>query len=44
MVFASGICGAVICGLWARELYGANAGLLALALWCLSPNILTCMP
>ncbi len=32
--------GAVVCWRWARALYGARAGLLALTLWCLSPNIL----
>lgn len=32
--------GALVCFLWGRELYGTNAGLLALALWCFCPNIL----
>lgn len=32
--------GGFICFLWARELYGRLAGLLALTLWCFSPNIL----
>ena len=32
--------GAWICFLWARELYGQCAGLLAMALWVFSPNIL----
>jgi hypothetical protein len=32
--------GALVCFHWARELYGAAAGLLALALWCFCPNIL----
>lgn len=32
--------GGVACFLWARELYGAAAGLLALALWCFEPNLL----
>ncbi|MGQ9575051.1 MAG: ArnT family glycosyltransferase [Thermoguttaceae bacterium] len=32
--------GAWICYPWARELYGPGAGLVALALWCFSPNIL----
>tara|TARA_R110002072_G_scaffold301976_1_gene483183 strand:- start:17431 stop:19422 length:1992 start_codon:yes stop_codon:yes gene_type:complete len=32
--------GAVICSLWARDLYGKNAALLALVLWCFSPMIL----
>jgi hypothetical protein len=34
------VLGAVVCWRWARELYGALAGLVALTLWCLSPNIL----
>ena len=34
------ILGAVTCCLWARELYGANAGLIALGLWCFCPNVL----
>jgi glutamine amidotransferase-like uncharacterized protein len=33
--------GAYFCWRWARELYGDNAGLCALTLWCFSPNILT---
>ena len=32
--------GGVICFLWARDLFGALAGILAVALWCFSPNIL----
>lgn len=32
--------GGVVCWRWARRLYGAAAGLVALALWCFSPNIL----
>lgn len=28
------------CFLWARELFGETAGLVALALWCASPNLL----
>src|SRR5579875_749853 len=32
--------GGLICFLWARELYGCLAGLLALSLWCFCPNIL----
>ncbi|MBF6596556.1 MAG: glycosyltransferase family 39 protein, partial [Thermaceae bacterium] len=32
--------GGYICFLWARDLYGRLAGLLALTLWCFSPNIL----
>lgn len=32
--------GALFCYFWARDLYGSRAGILALALWCLSPNIL----
>jgi len=34
------ILGAVTCLLWARELYGSRAGLMALCLWCFCPNIL----
>ncbi len=30
--------GAYICFRWATELYGEASGLMALALWCLSPN------
>jgi hypothetical protein len=32
--------GGWICFRWASDLYGAGAGLLALALWCFCPNIL----
>ncbi len=32
--------GAITCYLWARDLYGRPAGLLAAALWCFEPNIL----
>lgn len=32
--------GAIICFQWSRELYGQNAGLLTLVLWCFSPNLL----
>jgi 4-amino-4-deoxy-L-arabinose transferase-like glycosyltransferase len=34
------LCGGYLCYRWACELYGAASGLLALALWCLSPNVL----
>ena len=34
------IVGAAVCYLWARDLYGNAAGLLAMGLWCFSPNIL----
>ncbi len=34
------LAGAWFCWRWARELYGPGAGLVALALWCFSPNIL----
>lgn len=34
------LAGGLFCFLWARELYGAPAGLAALALWCTDPNIL----
>ncbi len=32
--------GAMICWQWARKLYGEASGILALVLWCFSPNIL----
>ncbi len=32
--------GGMVCFLWARELYGHLAGLMAVALWSFSPNIL----
>jgi len=32
--------GTVICYLWARDLYGRPAGLLASSFWCFEPNIL----
>ena len=32
--------GGSICYLWAKKLYGPVAGLLALTLWCFSPNVL----
>lgn len=32
--------GGYFCLRWASELYGSNAGITALALWCFSPNIL----
>ncbi len=31
--------GGLLCYHWARSLYGLNAGLVALLLWCFSPNI-----
>lgn len=34
------LCGAFICYLWSRALFGRSGGLLTLALWCFSPNIL----
>ena len=34
------VLGALACYRWARDLYGPSAGLLALCLWCFSPNIL----
>ncbi len=34
------IIGGLTCMFWARDLYGAKSGLLALTLWCFSPNIL----
>jgi 4-amino-4-deoxy-L-arabinose transferase-like glycosyltransferase len=32
--------GGYVCLRWANELYGSWAGILALTLWCFSPNIL----
>jgi 4-amino-4-deoxy-L-arabinose transferase-like glycosyltransferase len=32
--------GAIVCYLWARDLYGPTAGLLACAIWCFEPTIL----
>jgi len=32
--------GGYFCFRWGRELYGDRAGLMALALWCFSPNVL----
>jgi hypothetical protein len=32
--------GAVTCFLWARDLYGRPAGVMACSLWCFEPNIL----
>jgi 4-amino-4-deoxy-L-arabinose transferase-like glycosyltransferase len=44
----AGICWSVIGGWiiyrWAQELYGGQAGLLALALWCFGPSILAHAP
>jgi hypothetical protein len=34
------LAGGYVCYRWSRDLYGATAGILALALWCSSPNIL----
>ncbi len=34
------LAGAWVCLTWAKAVYGPGAGLLALSLWCLSPNIL----
>lgn len=33
--------GGIVCYLWASALFGRRAGLLALLLWCFSPNVLT---
>lgn len=32
--------GGLVCFRWATELYGGRAGMMALCLWCFSPNIL----
>ena len=32
--------GAIICYLWARDLFGRPAGIMACFIWCFSPNIL----
>lgn len=34
------VLGALVCFRWAKELYGAAAGVLALTLWCFCPNII----
>ena len=34
------VLGGYVCFRWAHELYGRNAGLVALVLWCFCPNIL----
>ena len=34
------LAGATFCFLWAKELYGATAGLASAAIWCFDPNIL----
>ena len=36
------LAGGMVCYAWARELYGRAAGLLALGLWCFSPNVIAC--
>lgn len=33
--------GGLFCYAWGRAIYGVNAGLVALSLWCFSPNVLT---
>jgi hypothetical protein len=35
-----GVMGAWFCWRWATELYGKRAGVMALILWCFSPNVL----
>jgi putative intracellular protease/amidase len=35
------ILGGLFCYVWANELFGRRAGVLALTLWCFSPNVLT---
>jgi 4-amino-4-deoxy-L-arabinose transferase-like glycosyltransferase len=32
--------GAIVCFLWARDLFGRPAGVMACAIWCFEPNIL----
>lgn len=34
------VVGGLVCYHWGRELYGTSAGLLALTLWCFSPNVI----
>ncbi|MEQ9407778.1 MAG: glycosyltransferase family 39 protein [Fuerstiella sp.] len=34
------VLGAVVCFLWARDLYGSSGGLVSLCLWCFSPTII----
>jgi hypothetical protein len=36
--------GAITCFLWARDLYGRPAGVLAATIWCFEPNILAHAP
>jgi hypothetical protein len=36
--------GAIVCYLWARDLYGRPSAVLACALWCFEPNILAHAP
>lgn len=39
MSISFSILGACVCFFWARELYGYPSGIMAMLLWCLSPNI-----
>lgn len=32
--------GAIVCYLWARDLYGRPSGIMAMSFWCVEPNIL----
>jgi len=32
--------GALLCFLWARDLFGVGAGLVAMTIWCFEPNVL----
>ncbi len=34
------VLGGIVCYRWARDLYGANAGVVALILWCFDPNVM----
>jgi hypothetical protein len=35
------ILGGLVCFLWSKEIFGSNSGIIALSLWCFSPNVLT---
>ncbi|WP_198000932.1 ArnT family glycosyltransferase [Gimesia fumaroli] len=35
------IMGGIVCYCWATDLYGSKSGILALTMWCFSPNVLT---
>ena len=41
MLIPFSVVGALVCFQWAERLYGTTSALVALVLWCFSPNILT---